>query len=304
MKQMAWISVLALAACLVPAVAGDVEDSLESRWRGAWVLTAVEIASDCAGFHTTNHVNGELIQGRGRFRFEPGELAQVKDVNLKRSGLVLALSLPEPLLVSHQDGPFTLYDEARCLVDLDVELPRNLVKGGDLAGIEAALRPVLRRHATREEAARSRAWNGRRREPYPEDYDRTLAEHAAWKAETANAAIQARIERAAEETTRIADRISSDPDYLRGFAAGVEEARAIDLSECGALLGLDFNAVGRKPPQLPASLGSDAAARARRGYQDGARLVFGLESLRRLPGCRVPVPEVPENPPPPARRPR
>jgi len=293
MKQMAWISVLALAACLVPAAAGDLEDSLESRWRGAWVLTVAEVTSDCAGFHTTNHVNGELVQGRGRFRFDPGELAQVRDVNLKRSGLVLALSLPEPLLVSHQDGPFTLYSEARCLVDLDVEMSRNLVKGGNLAGIEATLRPVLRRFTTREEAIRSRAWNGRRREPYPEEYDRTLAEHAAWKAETANAAIQARIERAAEETTRIADRISSDPDYLRGFAAGVEEARAIDLSECGDLLSLDFNAVGRKPPQLPASLGSDAAARARRGYQDGARLVLGLESLRRLPGCRVPVPEVP-----------
>jgi len=304
MKRMALTALLALLVTLVPTHAGDLEDSLESRWRGAWVLTAVEITSDCGGFHTTNHVNGDLVQGRGRFRFEPGELAQVKDVNLKRSGLVLALNLPEPLLVSHQDGPFTLYDEARCLVDLDVELPRDLVKGGDLAGIEAALRPLLRRHTTREEATRSRAWNGRRRDPYPEDYDRTLAEHAAWKAKMANAAIQARIENAAEETNRIADRISSDPDYLRGFAVGIEEARTLDLSECGALLSLDFNAVGRKPPQLPASLGTDAAARARRGYQDGARLVFGLESLRLLPGCKVPVPGVPDAPPPPVPRPR
>ena len=36
-----------------------------------------------------------------------------------------------------------------------------------------------------------------------------------------------------------------------------------------------------------------------RGFQDGQRLVFGLESLRRLPSCMVPVPEVSSDAPRP-----
>ena len=64
----------------------------------------------------------------------------------------------------------------------------------------AAPQPVLSRFTSQGEATGSRAWNRRQRDPYPEDYERTLAAHAAWKAEQANAAIQARIDQAAEET--------------------------------------------------------------------------------------------------------
>ena len=299
MRRMVVIGFLALAAA-APALARDLQDSLEARWRGAWVLSTVDTRADCAGTHTNNRVNGALVQSQGRFRFRPGELAQVQKIDLKRSRLDLFLRVPEPLLVSYQDGSFTLYNEVRCLVQLEVELPRSLVSGNDVQGIDAALGPVLKRFNSQEEATQTRAWNRRHRDPYPEDYDRTLAAHAAWKAERANAAIQARLEQAAEETSRIADRLSSDPDYLKGFAAGIEATRAIDLSQCGDILARDFNNIAPKPPQLPAGRGGEADARANRGYQDGARLVFGLESLRRLPQCFVPVPEVPDKPAPPA----
>ena len=290
-------AVLALVALPTPTQARDLEDSLASRWRGAWVLTAIDTYSDCGGIHTNNLVHGSLVESRGHFRFKPGELAQVKDLDLKHAKLELSLTLPESLLVSYQDGPFTLYNEVRCLMDFDVELPRALVKDDDLKGIEDALQPVLKRFESQEQATASRFWNRRQREPYPEDYDRTLAQHAAWKAQQGNAVIQARIDQATEETARIANRVSSDPDYLKGLSAGIEAVKAMDLSRCGDLLGRDFNNIAPKVPQF-ASFINDTATRFQHGYQDGARLLFGLESLQRLPQCMVPVPEIPQGPEP------
>ena len=287
------LALMALAAGLTPTLAGDTEEATESRWRGAWVLTTVDTYSDCAGTYTNNHVNGQLVQGRGRFAFRAGEMAQVQKVDLKRSRVDLLLSLPVPILVSYQDGPFTLYQEARCLIELQVELPRPLVARQDLDGVDQRILAVVSRFPGRQEASRSRRWNRRERDPYPEDYDQTLAEHAAWKAEQANAAIVARIDQAKEESSRISSSINGDADYLKGFAAGVEAAKALDLSACDNVLTKDLEHLCPLPAQLPASLAAQAAARYKRGYTDGSRLVFSLESMRVLPRCLVPVPEVP-----------
>jgi len=292
---------LTLAALPASVRAGQLEDSLEARWRGAWVLTVSDIYSDCAGTYTGNQANGDLVRSRGRFRFRKGELAQVKAFDLEHSGMELSLSLSEPLLVSYQDGPFTLYKEARCLVSLNVEVPRSVVKSKDPGQVEAALQPLLLRFTTDDNAMASRAWNHREREPYPEDYDRTLAEHATWKVEQTNAAIQARIDEASEETAKITQRVNSDRDYLNGFSAGIEAVRGIDLSSCDDFLAHTFQNIVPKPPQLPAALLGPAAAEFQQGFQDGGRLVFGLESMRNLPGCMVPVPEVPDEPVPPMR---
>src|SRR5262249_55787999 len=141
----------------------------------------------------------------------------------------LDLAFPEPVLVSYQDGPFTLYREIRCQLELDVELPRSVVSGDDVEGIENALKPVLRRFESQDEALQTKSFNHRKRDAYPADYEVTLARHAAWQVQQANAAIQARLDRSMEETGRLTDRITSDPDYLKGFAAGVEAMKANDL---------------------------------------------------------------------------
>ena len=274
-----------------PALASDLERKLESRWRGAWVITAVDTYSDCSGTHTNNNVSGTLVNSRGRLRFRPGELAQVGKIDVKRSRVDLFLGLPEPILTSYQDGPFTLFNETRCLLELDVELPRSLISGDNADGIDAALQALVRRFNSQDEAMQAKTWNHRKREAYPADYDRTLAEHAAWKAQQANLAIQARIDKAREETSRLADRVTSDPDYLKGFAAGIEAMRAVDLGQCNDLMTRDFANVAPAPPRLAAGFGGDAAGRYTRGYQDGQRLVFGLESLQRLPQCLVPAPQ-------------
>jgi len=130
-------------------------------------------------------------------------------------------------------------------------------------------------------------------ESEPADYDRTIAEHAAWKAEQVNAGIQSRIDRAFEETSRLTDRITSDKDYMAGFSAGVEAMKAIDLSQCGALLSRDFGGFGAPPQGSRAPVGPEAQQRFARGFQDGQKLIFGLESIRRLPSCFTRTPEAP-----------
>ena len=316
--MMQWVVALglfvALGAGSSPALARNIEDELESRWLGAWVLTGVETYSDCAGLYTGNRVNGRLVSGRGRNRFKPGELAKVEKVDAKRSRLDLHLSLEAPLLAQRQDGPFTLYDEAGCRMELQIELPRKLVSDDNVRGIEQLLAPVLARFDTADAAQSSKSWNRRKMAAYPRDYDRTLAEYAAWKAEQTNAAVQAKLERARDEAARVTERLTSDADYLAGFARGLEAARAVRVGGCSDLLGRDVRATaaafpqqsssghqpqGNQPPnhQPPGQARkSDGQGSWSRGNLDGQTLFFSLDQLRRLPDCFVEVPEPPAGP--------
>lgn len=275
---------LLLLALAAPAAA-DVEDTLNARWRGAWVVVEVPVQSDCAGIYTDNDVAGTRVSSRGARRFAEGELARVERIGAKRARLDLFLDLAEPVLEPHREGPFTLYEEKRCKAQLKVELPPEVVR--DAARAEAAVSALLELHPSPEAAEAAAGWNRRRREPYPEDYERTLAEHAAWKAEQVNAEVQEKLDRASEEGIRVADRIDDDPEYLQGFAAGVERARhTYRRDDCEALLDTSFPAFEGQPPG-----GKDRDWE--RGYEDGQRLVYNLELLRRLPRCFVPVPPAP-----------
>jgi len=217
----------------------------------------------------------------------------------------LRLTLAEPILATSQDGPFTLYNEAPCKVEMQVELPRDLVKNKDVAGVEALLRPVVERHASEDQARASRAWNKRQREAYPADYDETLARHSVWKAEQTNAAVQAGIDRLIDETSRIPDRISDDPDYMAGFVKGVEAGRAPHPVACPDLMTIASASPTVYPIAAPPTAATAAyrkvgtatptnteqEARRQRGYQDGLRLTVALDAVRRMPGCIVQVPE-------------
>jgi hypothetical protein len=269
--------------------ASKLERGLQSRWLGAWVVTTVETYSDCAGIYTPNRVNGHLVSSRGGHRFARGELAKVVRVDVKRRRVDLFLSVAEPLLMPHEDGPFTLYNEASCRMELEVEVPRQMVKAKDLSNIDQMLAPILERYSTLERAQRARSWNRRERQDYPEDYERTLAEHAIWKAERRNALIQSRIDEALGVTAEITDRVGSDPPYLSGFSKGVEAARGLDVGECSRLLSLDLS-VPRSNVSHARNEESGMPPRVARGYEDGKRLILGLEMIRGLPECFVPVP--------------
>ncbi len=291
------VLVLGLALLLpVAARAGELQDQMESRWRGAWIVTGAETYADCAGPYTDNRVNGRLVSSHGRNRFKIGELAKVDSIDLKRSRLDLRLTLAEPLLVSHQEGPFALYDEAWCRVEIQVELPRDMVKHDDINGMEGLIKPVLDRYVTEDAARASARYNRREREAYPRDYENTLAEYAVWKAQQTNAAVQARMDRLMDETSRIPERISGDPDYMAGFVKGVESGRAPRSTQCPDLMRSD--AVAARTPGQPAAAyasTSDKQNRYSLGYQDGLRLTLGLDAMRRLPQCFVPVPDPPRD---------
>ncbi len=292
MKRLLVVSVV-LASFPALVAAGDLERDVKNSWLGAWVVANVESYSDCSGMATNNRINGMLVKSRGQHRFQPGELAKIQKIDVKRSRLDVHLWLAEPLLLPYAEGPFTLYREAECRIELEVELPREVVRARDARAVEQRLAQLFERHATEEAAQDSISWNGREREPYPEDYDRTLAELAVWRAEQTNAAVQAKLDQAAEHTTRLADRVSSDSDYLAGFAGGVESARAETFPTCPAMLAAHLEPPRRHyhAPHDPDEV-SDAEARRERGHDDGRLLVIGLELMRRLPGCFVPVPQI------------
>jgi hypothetical protein len=279
---------LVLLAWPVAGPGAEFQRQIKGRWLGAWVVMKAESTSDCGGRYTNNRVSGELVRGQGRHRFEPGELAKVDKIDLKKARLDVLLTLPEKLLVPYQEGPFTLYAERTCKVELEVVLPREVVKSKNLGGVEQALERVLERYSTLDRAQQSEIWNEREIEPYPEDYDRTLAELAVWKAEQRNALVEGQRRKATAEVTRLTDRIGQEADYLAGFAAGVEDAGTDPLDDCSELVAYDIEKhrkrqAGKKDEDAPRS----------RGYEDGLLLVHGLEMVRDLPGCLVPVPELP-----------
>ncbi len=283
------LSILFLGSISSPVA--DMEPEIRARLLGAWVITHIETYSDCRGKYTNNRINGNLVKSGGSYRFQVGELGKVEKIHLHRSRIDVLLSIPEKILAPYGDGPFTLYRELRCRVELEVELPRQMVKKKDSAEVVRMLGALFEGHSRRDQAEESSSWNQREMEPYPDDYDLTLQRHEIWQAEQLNASIQARIDQAVEETSQVVNRVNSDPDYLAGFGVGVEEARAVDLENCPALMAVRF----MSPPR-PSS-GDDAHARAedrgRQGARDGTNLVFGVELIRRLPACFVPIPELP-----------
>lgn len=277
----------ALAAAL-PANA-DLEDDVERAWVGAWVVARVETSSDCLGAYNNNEVRGRLSSSKGSRRFAEGELSRVDKVNVKSDRVDLYLSVAEPVLVPRADGPFTLYDERSCRVQLMVDVPREAIKGRRRDDVDAQLLEVVERHESEAAARRSRAWNGRERDPYPRDYEETLARHAAWKAEEVNRALAATRMAALDAASQALERVTEDPDYLAGLSAGVDAQRDRSTPSCPDLAGARFESGEQRPPSD--RRGSSASERAfQRGFRDGQLLAWGTRVARAVEGCFVVVP--------------
>lgn len=273
-------SLLASTIFSAAASAADLESQINARWKGGWVVVKAPISSDCNGFFTDNDANGSRVTSRGDVHFKAGELAHVERVGVTWTKRVdVFLDVAEQILDSHRDGPFTLYDPRSCKAQLKID---GAGKRG-LQEAEQALGALLELHAQAPEAEASPAWNGRRRPDYPADYQKTLAQYAVWKATQVNAAVQARLQQAVDDAVRANDKIRDDPDYLAGFAAGVERIRHKTFGECPSLIESGFYPdTERGKPE-----------RWGRGYEDGQDLAYSLELLRRLRDCFVPVPPSP-----------
>jgi hypothetical protein len=242
-------------------------------------VTRLATHSDCGSLYTNNDVHGDLVVAHARMSFAGGELARVAKINLNRRRVEVFLDLLEPVLLERNDGPFVLYDESTCRVEL--RIPRD---GDGDAATDRAIAALLERHATRDSAASATLWNHRSRADYPSDYDDTLAQYQSWRVEQTNLAVQARLDEAIEETASLVRGIDDDPDYLAGLAAGARKGRDDYYgSDCDTLLAKTVGGVVDRAP-------SGHQRDWNEGYEDGQRLVFFTEMAKRLRGCFVPPP--------------
>ncbi len=282
------VALACFLAAAGPATA-DFEDDVERAWAGAWIVARVEMSSDCSGTYNNNEVRGRLTSSKGSRRFAEGELARVDKVNVKSDRVDLYLSVAEPVLVARTDGPFTLYDERTCRVQFMVDVPREVIKGRRMDDVGAALLEVVERHESETAARRSRAWNGRERDPYPRDYEETLARHAAWKAEEVNRALATTRMAALDAASQALERVTDDPPYLDGFAAGVDAQRSRSTPSCPELAGARFESGEQRPPSDKRG-GSPAERAFQRGFRDGQLLAWSTRVARAVEGCFVVVP--------------
>ncbi len=281
MRTLAGLLALLMGWILPAGVrAAGLEESLNARWRGGWVVVRPSVASSCDGYYNDNLVAGDHVQSSARRRFDPGELTRVERIAVKRGRVDVFLDLAEGVLEERHDGPFTLYDPKECRVQLQVPVPAR----SEAEAVEARLAELLDLRGSRQEAEASPAWNRRRREPFPDNYEQTLAAYKSWKAAQVNAAVMDRLDGAIEEAAHITDRLRSEPEYLEGFGKGVDRGRNHWQGDCPSLLRATFS-----PDSGDSGKGSDW----RRGYEDGQRLAWNLELMRRLKRCFVPVPAAP-----------
>lgn len=278
---------LAVAAAAAPAHA-SLERDLAARWRGAWVVTRVETFSDCTSVYTDTDVRGELASGRGRHRFGAGELARVEKVGVKVDRVDLFLDIAEPILEARYDGPFTLFDERRCRVQLKVDVPKPVVRRADVAAVEEILALAVEAFTREDEARAAPAWNRRQREALPADYAETLERHRTWKLAQERARLTAVQGRALDSLDRLERAIADDPVYLAGFAAGVAATRDWSPGGCATL---SHRGPSSSPPAPPEGHAAERDRVAwRRGWEDGRDLVAALTVLRAARDCLAELP--------------
>jgi hypothetical protein len=281
------LAILVLSVHSVPASASALAKRMERDLEGAWAALRVEVYSNCSGAYNDNHANASGVSAKATRRFEAGEIVKIDKVKVKRSRVDLLLSLAEPILKSYSDGPFELYTEAPCKVQLIFDIPREWIKTGDHRKILSEIDQRLTTFGSLEAAKTSELWNGRERDPYPENYERTLIQHDIWKAEERNLEIQARADDALQTALQAADGVDDDPEYLKGFADGVQDMKSWSEDDCDRLISLTFKSACDGPPK-------DTNRRYKNGFRDGQELIFNLIVAKRLEGCYVPVPPMPE----------
>ncbi|MBI2568715.1 MAG: hypothetical protein HYV63_16970 [Candidatus Schekmanbacteria bacterium] len=280
--------ILAVMGCwlLLPALslawADDLEDTLEDTWNGAAVVVRVDLRSDCGGTFTDNDIKHGRVSSSGEHRFVAGEIGRVSDTALHRRSFDLEIELEEPLLAPYTEGPFTLYRELRCKVELQIELPDEVRESERMEAVEAFLAPSVTRHRGHSEAAADRGANGRRRIPYPEDYADTVAHLAEWKVDNLRRQAARTLGEAGRVVRAVTERVRSDPELLRGLAEGLHAGRYSSDPSCETLIA---TSVG-----ISTSFSSESPFAEGKRY--GQALMSAAEVLGRLPECHFDPEEI------------
>jgi hypothetical protein len=270
--------------------ASDLGALLDHQLKGGWGVLGVEVWSACGGTYSDNLVGAMGVSSKAPHRFAVGELVRVDDVKLKRRRVDLLLTTAAPLRVSWMEGPFELFEQRPCRVQLMVPVPRELIKQADLEAILTEVRRHARLFSTLEDAKDSAEWNGRLTEPFPENYEETLRLHAIWQAEQTNAAVQHALDHALTEAADAVDDMDDDHEYLAGFSAGAERMSKFTVATCSTLLNASFSSYRDRAP-------GDRSQNWEDGWKDGQRMVFHILLADRLRACFVPLPEVSPTPP-------
>ncbi len=243
----------------------------------------VEVYSACGGTYSDNEVGAAGVASKARHRFAAGELVKIDNVKVKRQRVDLLLTLDAPLRVSRMDGPFELFDQRSCRVQLMIFVSRELVKNANLEGLLTEVKKHITLFSSRDGAEMSDDWNGREMEPLPDDYEETLHRHTVWKAEQTNAAVRDGINHALSEAAEAIEDLDDDADYLAGFGEGSEKMGEFSVTNCDSLLSVSFTSYRK-------SASSDNSRTWKDGWNDGQKLVFHVLLADRLRSCLVPVP--------------
>lgn len=264
------------------------QESFAARWQGAWVVTGVATFSDCVGFYTDNVVHSGLLTSHGHHRFAAGMPAHVDSVDVSADAMRLRLTLAEMLVVSRVHPEFTLRAAARCQVEVQVDLPDGTLRHGDLMGMESMLQPVVERYGNMDQALLVSNFLPADTPIYAAQRNEAVASHEEWKERQSAEMVDARMEEWVDQTTRLSGQISSDPDYLDGFARGVSIGRSSTVTQCTELMKVEPASQSLRGPASTVAVAASSGKRQKswsRGYQDGLRLAQGLEAIRVLPQC-------------------
>jgi hypothetical protein len=274
----------ALAGPATPAAASAAEDALRVSWVGRWVVLETAALSNCDERYTNNRMRGPLPDSHGRHRFEPGELGRVDNLHLQRSRIDLLVGLDEPLRVELRDGPFQLFEQLGCRVEVELPVPRAAVRRGAVKQLDALIRNILEPHEDRTAAAASPSWNRRQVEPLPADHDERLAAYEAWKQEQLYRALRDRLHEALDRAADIAHRTDDGVAYARGLASGAREAdrNRFTSTDCVELPSVHFS---ERRDKAPEDLDESDKRDWRDGFEDGQRLLFEITLARRLERC-------------------
>jgi len=181
-----------------------------------------------------------------------------------------------------------LYDPRKCQIELEVAIPRDLLKSKNVEEVDRLLASIASRFATFDEAQASSDWNGREADEYPDDYEITLARHSVWQAEQLNLTIDEQLDHSLVVANELAREVDGNPVYLAGFAEGARAMREWRERDCGRLVGSTAVTFRLKAPEEYKENTTWCD-----GYHDGQALIYNLAILSRLPACYVEVPEEP-----------